>query len=75
MKGEFNRAWFLHPRWKEANQACKHATGGMGLYDAWEHHRGCSSIGTRGWLTYANVAEAIAALMFGYEPWEWEVTA
>ena len=70
MKGDFNRAWFLHPRWKEANQACNHATGGMGLYDAWDEFGGCTNMNARGWLTYANVAEAIAALMFGYEAWE-----
>ena len=74
MKDDFNRAWFLHPQWEEANRACKHATG-MGLYDAWDERCGCTNTRARGWMTYKQVAEAIAALMFGYEAWEWEVTA
>tara|TARA_R100000008_G_scaffold66726_1_gene43741 strand:+ start:143 stop:280 length:138 start_codon:yes stop_codon:yes gene_type:complete len=42
----------------------------MGLYDAWDEARGCTNSKARGWLTYRNVAESIATLMFGYEAWE-----
>ena len=70
MKYGFSRAWFIHPQWKEANTACHHATG-MGLYDAWDDSSGCSTTNFH-WMTYSNVAEAIAALCFGYEAWEEE---
>jgi hypothetical protein len=69
VKNGFNRAWFLHPQWEEANRACEHATG-MGLYDAWDESCGCTNMNARGWMTYEQVAEAIAALVFGYEAWE-----
>ena len=64
MKDGFNRAWFLHPQWEEANRACQHATGGLGLYSAWGERRGCSTrngngsgdrfIKWGGWLTYSH---------------------
>ena len=61
--------WKKHPKWEKANQACKHATG-VGLEDAWYNNRGCYS--GRHWVSPEVIAEAIAALMFGYEAWEEE---
>ena len=42
VKERFNRRWFMHPQWKDANQACIHATG-MGLYSAWNIDSGCTN--------------------------------
>ena len=61
---EWKKEWNLHPRWKEANRACEHATG-EGLYDAWYNTSGCYNDGH--WVSPEVIAEAIAALMFGYE--------
>ena len=53
--------WFLHKNWNEANEACIHATG-HGLYESWGTRSGCTW--GNAWLTYENVAEAIASLAF-----------
>jgi hypothetical protein len=66
MKDGFNKAWFVHPLWQEANNACIHATGGE-LYTMWNVNRGCTNSDARGWMIYAQVAQSIASLCFGYE--------
>tara|TARA_R110002020_G_scaffold119378_2_gene272420 strand:+ start:216 stop:440 length:225 start_codon:yes stop_codon:yes gene_type:complete len=62
VKEGFNRRWFMHPQWKDANQACIHATG-MGLYSAWNIDSGCTNYNAVGWMTYGKVAEAIVNLV------------
>jgi hypothetical protein len=42
----------------------------MGLYNAWDEDRGCTNSRAIGWMTYRQVAESIAALVFDYEAWE-----
>jgi|TARA_R100000455_G_C6260176_1_gene115610 hypothetical protein len=42
----------------------------MGLYKAWDEYGGCTNMSAIGWMTYRQVAESIAALIFGYEAWE-----
>jgi len=69
VKDGFNRRWFMHPQWKDANQACILATG-MGLYDAWGLRNGCTNHKAEGWMTYGKVAEVIISLTI-----EDEVTA
>ena len=61
VKDGFSRRWFMHPQWKEANQACIHATG-LGLYDAWGLDDGCTHHKAKSWMTYGTVAAVIISL-------------
>ena len=66
VKDGFNRRWFMHPQWKDANEACIKATG-MSLYDAWDVSKGCTHYNAKGWMTYGQVAEAIINLVIEEE--------